>query len=126
MHSAAAGADHWGRCRPSSSRDFAGGVPIHCATRAPYRPPADCAAGHCVESLDETIKLSRFMANVKVPYLDLKTQYQSIKTEVGAAIARVLDSCQVVLGSEVAAFEQDFAKYCGTAECIALNSGTSA
>jgi len=66
------------------------------------------------------------MANVKVPYLDLKAQYQSIKSEIDAAISRVLESCQFVLGSEVAAFEQNFAKYCGTAECIALNSGTSA
>jgi dTDP-4-amino-4,6-dideoxygalactose transaminase len=66
------------------------------------------------------------MANVKVPYLDLKAQYQSIKPEIDAAIARVLDSGQFVLGSEVAGFEQDFAAYCGTADCIALNSGTSA
>ena len=66
------------------------------------------------------------MANIKVPYLDLKAQYQSIKPEIDAAITRVLDSCQFVLGSEVAAFEQAFAKYCGTSECIALNSGTSA
>ncbi|MGB8322095.1 MAG: DegT/DnrJ/EryC1/StrS family aminotransferase [Candidatus Acidiferrum sp.] len=66
------------------------------------------------------------MANVKVPYLDLKAQYQSIKPEIDAAISRVLESCQFVLGSEVAGFEQDFAKYCGTSECIALNSGTSA
>ncbi len=66
------------------------------------------------------------MANVKVPYLDLQAQYQSIKPEIDAAIARVLDSCQFVLGSEVAGFEQEFAAYCGTTECIALNSGTSA
>ena len=66
------------------------------------------------------------MANVKVPYLDLKAQYQSIKPEIDAAIARVLDSCQFVLGPEVAAFEQEFSTYCGAAECIALNSGTSA
>ena len=66
------------------------------------------------------------MANVKVPYLDLKAQYQSIKPEIDDAISRVLESCQFVLGSEVAGFEQNFAKYCGTSECIALNSGTSA
>ena len=63
---------------------------------------------------------------IKVPYLDLKAQYQSIKPEIDAAIARVLDSCQFVLGAEVADFEQEFAAYCGAAECIALNSGTSA
>ena len=66
------------------------------------------------------------MANVKVPYLDLKAQYHSIKPEIDAAIARVLESGQFVLGSEVAGFEEEFATYCGTAECIALNSGTSA
>jgi dTDP-4-amino-4,6-dideoxygalactose transaminase len=68
--------------------------------------------------------MSRFPE--KVPYLDLKAQYRSIKPEIDAAIARVLDSCQFVLGPEVAAFEQEFAPYCGAAECIALNSGTSA
>ena len=66
------------------------------------------------------------MVNTNVPYLDLKAQYQSIKPEIDAAIARVLESCQFVLGPEVAGFEQEFAAYCGTAECIALNSGTSA
>jgi len=66
------------------------------------------------------------MANTKVPYLDLKTQYQSIRPEIDEAIARVLDNCQFVLGSEVEAFENEFATCCGAAECIALNSGTSA
>jgi len=63
---------------------------------------------------------------VKVPYLDLKAQYRSIKPEIDAAIAHVLDTAQFVLGSEVAAFEKEFAQSCGAAECIALNSGTSA
>jgi dTDP-4-amino-4,6-dideoxygalactose transaminase len=63
---------------------------------------------------------------VKVPYLDLKAQYRSIKSEIDSAIAGVLESCQFVLGSEVSGFEEDFAQYCGASECIALNSGTSA
>jgi dTDP-4-amino-4,6-dideoxygalactose transaminase len=62
----------------------------------------------------------------QVPYLDLKAQYRSIKPEIDAAIAGVLESAQFVLGSEVAGFEREFAAYCGSAECIALNSGTSA
>jgi dTDP-4-amino-4,6-dideoxygalactose transaminase len=66
------------------------------------------------------------MANIKVPYLDLKAQYQGIKPEIDAAIASVLESGQFVLGAEVAAFELEFAAYCGTTECVALNSGTSA
>jgi len=65
-------------------------------------------------------------APVKVPYLDLKAQYRSIKSEIDAAISAVLDSCQFVLGGEVAQFEREFAAYCTTSECIALNSGTSA
>jgi dTDP-4-amino-4,6-dideoxygalactose transaminase len=63
---------------------------------------------------------------IRVPYLDLAAQYKSIKPEVDAAIARVLDSSQFVLGAEVAGFEKEFAAYAGAAECIALNSGTSA
>jgi dTDP-4-amino-4,6-dideoxygalactose transaminase len=66
------------------------------------------------------------MPNFKVPSLDLKEQYQSIKPEIDAAIAGVLDSSQFVLGPEVATFEQEFAAYCSVSECIALNSGTSA
>lgn len=68
------------------------------------------------------------MANtsIKVPFLDLKAQYHSIKPEIDAAIAGVLESSQFVLGNEVASFEREFAAYCGTKECIALNSGTSA
>ncbi len=66
------------------------------------------------------------MANVKVRYLDLKAQYRSIKAEIDAAVSGVLESGQFVLGPEVVAFEQEFAAYCSTAECVALNSGTSA
>ena len=61
-----------------------------------------------------------------IPFLDLKTQYISLKTEIDAAIQRVLDSTQFVLGDEVAAFEKEFATYTGTAHGIAVNSGTSA
>lgn len=66
------------------------------------------------------------MADIGVPYLDLKAQYRSIKREIDEAVARVLESCQFVLGPDVAEFEKEFAAFCGTAECIALNSGTSA
>ena len=66
------------------------------------------------------------MTIIKVPYLDLKAQYRSIRGEIEAAISRVLDSCQFVLGPEVSEFEKAFGAYCGTSECVALNSGTSA
>ena len=65
-------------------------------------------------------------SRIRVPYLDLKAQYQSIKPEIDAAVSRVLENCQFVLGEEVAGFEREFSRYCGAAECVALNSGTSA
>src|SRR3954468_17872833 len=61
-----------------------------------------------------------------IPYADLQSQYRSIKTEIDAAVLRVLDSAQFILGDEVVAFEREFAAYCRTADSIALNSGTSA
>src|SRR5256885_6296782 len=61
-----------------------------------------------------------------IPYLDLRAQYQSIKPEVDAAIARVLESAQFVLGDAVTGFERAFADYCGVGEGIGVNSGTSA
>jgi dTDP-4-amino-4,6-dideoxygalactose transaminase len=63
---------------------------------------------------------------VKVPFLDLKAQYHSIKPEIDAAISKILESTQFVLGDEVAAFEREFAAYSGATQGIALNSGTSA
>jgi dTDP-4-amino-4,6-dideoxygalactose transaminase len=56
----------------------------------------------------------------------LKAQYRSIKPEIDAAIARVLESSQFVLGEEVAAFEVEFAAYCQAQHAIGVNSGTSA
>jgi dTDP-4-amino-4,6-dideoxygalactose transaminase len=61
-----------------------------------------------------------------IPYVDLKTQYYSIKPEVDAAILKVLESSEFVLGSEVARFEEEFAAYCGVSHAIGVNSGTSA
>jgi dTDP-4-amino-4,6-dideoxygalactose transaminase len=61
-----------------------------------------------------------------IPFVDLRAQYLSIKDEIDAAIARVLESSQFVLGDEVAAFEEEFATYCGARYGIAVNSGTSA
>ena len=61
-----------------------------------------------------------------IPFLDLKAQYAGIKTEIDAAVLGVLDTAQFVLGEEVAAFEAEFAAYCGAKHAIAVNTGTSA
>jgi dTDP-4-amino-4,6-dideoxygalactose transaminase len=62
----------------------------------------------------------------RIPLLDLTAQYRSIKPEIDAAVLRVLDEGQYVLGPAVARFEQALAAYCGAPEAIGVNSGTSA
>lgn len=61
-----------------------------------------------------------------IPFLDLKAQHAGLRAEIGAAIGRVLDSCEFTLGSEVAAFEQEFAAYTQARFAIGVNTGTSA
>jgi dTDP-4-amino-4,6-dideoxygalactose transaminase len=61
-----------------------------------------------------------------IPFGDLKAQYHGIKAEIDAAISHVLETSQFVLGKEVAAFEEEFAAYCGGGQGIGVNSGTSA
>lgn len=61
-----------------------------------------------------------------IPFLDLKAQYSEIKPQVDAAILRVVESGQYVLGPDVAAFEERFAAYCDVGYCRTLNTGTSA
>lgn len=61
-----------------------------------------------------------------VPFVDLKAQYRSIKDEVNAAILGVIERCEFTLGSEVAAFEKEFAAYCQVEHGIGVNTGTSA
>lgn len=61
-----------------------------------------------------------------VPFLDLKAQYSSIKTEVDPAMQAVLDSCAFALGPAVEAFEKNFASYCGAKHCIGVANGTTA
>jgi dTDP-4-amino-4,6-dideoxygalactose transaminase len=53
-------------------------------------------------------------------------QYAAHRVEIDAAIARVLDSGRYILGGEVAAFEKEFAEYCGVAHAVGVGSGTEA
>jgi dTDP-4-amino-4,6-dideoxygalactose transaminase len=61
-----------------------------------------------------------------IPLIDLKKQYESIKSEIDDAIKDVVESCQFILGERVAAFEADFAAYCQSRSALGVNSGTSA
>jgi len=61
-----------------------------------------------------------------VPFVDLTRQCSSIRPELDSAIARILDQGTFSAGPSVAAFEAEFARYCGVRHCVAVNSGTSA
>ncbi len=61
-----------------------------------------------------------------IPFVDLKTQYFSIKDEIDSAVLKVLESTQFVLGNEVKALEKEFADYCNADYGVAVNTGTSA
>jgi dTDP-4-amino-4,6-dideoxygalactose transaminase len=61
-----------------------------------------------------------------VPLCDLQTQYKDLQPQLDAALARVLASGQVILGPEVAALEDEVARYCGTGHAVGCASGTDA
>jgi len=62
----------------------------------------------------------------RVPYLDLQAQYDSIRTEVLAALEEICESGRFAQGPATSHFEEKFAAYCGVDHCVSLNSGTSA
>tara|TARA_R110000824_G_scaffold128568_4_gene289567 strand:- start:70832 stop:71944 length:1113 start_codon:yes stop_codon:yes gene_type:complete len=63
---------------------------------------------------------------MKVKYLDLQKQNQSIKKELLNDIENIIDDCSFVAGPRVKRFESSFAEYCGSKFCVATNSGTAA
>ncbi len=63
---------------------------------------------------------------MQIPILDLTAQYKSIKSEIDAAVMKVVESQHFILGPEVVAFESEVAAYCGTKYAVGVASGTDA
>jgi len=63
---------------------------------------------------------------MRIPLVDLKAQYLSIKDEIDEAIGRVLNNCNFILGEEVRLFEEEFAAFCGARYAVGVASGTAA
>ena len=63
---------------------------------------------------------------MKVPFLDLKAHHAPIREQLDAAIAEVVDCGAFAGGPYVAAFEKDFAAYCGTQFTVGVGNGTDA
>jgi dTDP-4-amino-4,6-dideoxygalactose transaminase len=61
-----------------------------------------------------------------VPFVDLAAQYAGIREDVDEAVNRILQSADFILGSDVRAFEEEFAAFCGVERAVAVDSGTSA
>ncbi|HMM57494.1 MAG TPA: DegT/DnrJ/EryC1/StrS family aminotransferase [Rudaea sp.] len=63
---------------------------------------------------------------MRVSFLDLRAAYHELKTDIDAAIARIVDSGWYILGPEVDTFETEYAAYCGARHCIGLANGLDA
>ncbi len=63
---------------------------------------------------------------MKVPLLDLKLQYQSLKSEIDNALIKVAKSQMLILGEEVEKLENSIAGYVGTRYAVGVSSGTDA
>jgi dTDP-4-amino-4,6-dideoxygalactose transaminase len=66
------------------------------------------------------------VGKMKVPFVDLRAQYQSIVNEVQQAMTVVLERGDFVLGTEVRLFEEEFTAYCEAQYAVGVDSGTSA
>jgi len=65
-------------------------------------------------------------AVTSIPFVDLKAQYKSIKAEIDAAMAAVINETAFIGGPHVKAFEDAFARYCGVERCVGVANGTDA
>jgi len=63
---------------------------------------------------------------MKVLFMDLKTQYESIKGDINTAINNVIEKTAFASGPFVKKFEEEFAAFCGIKQCIGVGSGTEA
>lgn len=63
---------------------------------------------------------------MKVPLLDLKLQYQSIKNEIRDCIDEICESQWFIMGPALEGMEERIAEYCQTRFCVGVSSGTDA
>ncbi len=63
---------------------------------------------------------------VQVPLVDLRSQYETIKSEINKAVEEVLSSGSYILGFNVKSLEDEIARYCGVKCAVGVASGTDA
>ncbi len=64
--------------------------------------------------------------SIKVPLLDLRAQYETIRPEVDDAVRKVMESCGFIGGPEIKGLEEEIARYSQSAHAVACASGTDA
>jgi len=62
----------------------------------------------------------------KIPFVDLVTPHKELEGELLAVCKRVFETAGFIGGPEVEGLEKEFAEYCNTKHCVAVNSGTDA
>ncbi|HEX8393328.1 MAG TPA: DegT/DnrJ/EryC1/StrS family aminotransferase [Longimicrobium sp.] len=63
---------------------------------------------------------------MRIPFLDLTRQHDEVAAEAGAALTRAAAAGAYILGPQVAAFEAEWARFCGVAGAAGVNNGTDA
>ena len=63
---------------------------------------------------------------MKVEFIDLKAQHESIREELSPVVERILASGRFILGEEVSKLEEEIASYCGVKYAVGVASGTDA
>jgi dTDP-4-amino-4,6-dideoxygalactose transaminase len=63
---------------------------------------------------------------MRIPFVDLAWQHTEIAAEVEQGLARVIESGAFILGPDVVAFEEEFARASGVSCCIGVGNGTDA
>lgn len=70
--------------------------------------------------------MSRSETSGGIPFLDLGAATAELRSELDAAVGRVLSSGWYILGPEVEAFEEEFARYCQAGHCVGVGNGLDA
>ena len=63
---------------------------------------------------------------MNIPFVDLKTQYESIKREIDNAISEVISNTAFISGPYAKSFENAFAEFCKVKHCVGVGNGTDA
>lgn len=64
--------------------------------------------------------------NPAIPFIDVAAQRRRLGSAIDAAVGKVLNHCQFILGPEVRAFEAELAAFCGSRHVVTCASGTDA